>query len=191
MIEYELFYLVGESREHDLDKIKKEVDEVVSKEGGKILEVEVVTRRKMSYEIKRESRGVYITKRFEILDKDEREEQGLANKDIVSDINIKLLQNRDVLRFLITRADQLPALGIGIEKDDKSEREKQVLKKEEVKKEEKVAQIKEDDKIEKEKAKKKSIANKEEKPFKEKKKREKREKVEEDIDEKLNEILNI
>ena len=190
MIEYELFYLVGESREHDLDKIKKEVDEVVSKEGGKILEVEVVTRRKMSYEIKRESRGVYITKRFEILDKDEREEQGLANKDIVSDINIKLLQNRDVLRFLITRADQLPALGIGIEKDDKSEREKQVLKKEEVKKEEKV-KIKKGKKKKAKKAKKKSIANKEEKPFKEKKKREKREKVEEDIDEKLNEILNI
>jgi ribosomal protein S6 len=188
MIEYELFYLVGESREHDLDKIKKEVEGVVSKEGGKILDVEVVTRRKMSYEIKKETRGVYVTKRFEVLDRDEREEENLPDKDIVAGINMKLLQNRDILRFLITRADQLPALGAEIVKNEKPKQEEKVFKKEEIKKEEvkeeakkeeKVAQIKEDDKIE------------EEKPAKEKKKKEKKEKAEEDIDKKLDEILNI
>lgn len=205
MIEYELFYLVGESREHDLGKIKKEIEDMVSKEGGKFLEVETVTRRKMSYEIKNESRGVYVAKRFEILDKDEREEQGLVDKDIVSDINTKLLQNRDVLRFLITRADQLPALGAEVKKEEKPRQEKQVFKKEnikkeevkkEIKKEEKVAQIKEDDKIEEEKVKEEAVSvetptDEEEKSVKEKKKKEKKEKVKDDIDEKLDEILNI
>ncbi|TSD01056.1 MAG: 30S ribosomal protein S6 [Parcubacteria group bacterium Athens0714_25] len=127
MIEYELFYLVGESREHDLDKIKKEVDEVVSGEGGKILEVEVVTRRKMSYEIKKESRGVYVAKRFEILDKDEREEKDIPNKDIVAEINTKLLQNRDILRFIITRADQLPELKAETKKEEKSGHKKESI----------------------------------------------------------------
>ena len=219
MIEYELFYLVGESREHDLDKIKKEVDEVVSGEGGKILEVEVVTRRKMSYEIKKESRGVYVAKRFEILDKDEREEKDIPNKDIVAEINTKLLQNRDILRFIITRADQLPELKAETKKEEKSGQPRQNFRREEAKREiaktekvEKKEEVKEEKKEEavvspeveapiKKKASVKKVEKEEKSDKIEEKKEKKNEKKvsdkkkktvkENDIDKKLDEILNI
>lgn len=106
-IQYELFYLVGDTKEADLPRIKGEVEKIVADQGATWLEKEVVEKRKLAYPVKKEIRGTYIAKRFTLPDQDERGE-GSANT--VAEMNRALQLYHDVLRFIIVRADDLPSL---------------------------------------------------------------------------------
>jgi ribosomal protein S6 len=111
MIEYELLYLVAESKEVDLARIKEEVKTIVEGEGGTYAGVEKLEKRKLAYAIKRETRGTYIAQRFTTPDKNDREASVEAGEpSILGRINHKVTLYRDVLRFIIVRADDLPPL---------------------------------------------------------------------------------
>jgi len=105
-MQYELFYLVGEAQEPGLEKIKSDVENIVAKEGGKWLDPEIIEKRKMAYKIKRQYRGTYVARRFDIsaVDSDEPRE------DAVQAISKHIKLNQDILRFLIVKTDDLPEL---------------------------------------------------------------------------------
>ena len=105
-MQYELLYLVGESRKPDLDKIKEEVKNIVTKEGGSFLEPQLTKERKMSYAVEKEAKGIYITQRFEVPDRDEEKH----SSDIIPNITKKMNLNTNTMRFIIVKADELPEL---------------------------------------------------------------------------------
>ena len=96
---YELFYLVGISKETELPKIKEDLKNIVLEEGGVFEEKETEEKRKLSYEVKHETHGIYIAQRFALEDSDKIQ-------TIIKKINLY----PNILRFLISRADELPAL---------------------------------------------------------------------------------
>lgn len=215
-MEYEICYLIGESKEADLDKIRPGVEEIIKKHKGTFLEGEYVKKRRLAYEIKREARGTYVARRFTIPSKDERDEL-YPDYDIMGEINKELRFNQDILRYMVVKTDDLPPLKdleIAEEKargqvnprDNRREssaprgasvapvkvapvkEEKIVEKIAEEKKEEPVVKEIKEKKVEKEIVSEEAV----EKPKKVSKKKEKEEGIlGDDIDEKLDEILNI
>lgn len=108
MVEYELFYLVGESKESELPQIREAVEKIVTNGGGTFLSPQTEEKRKMAYEVKGEIRGTYIARRFTLPGKDERADD--ADHDAVAKISRELQLSKDVLRFLIVSALGLPEL---------------------------------------------------------------------------------
>jgi len=108
---YELFYLVGQNNEEKLDAIKKEVEQMLVDEGAVFGEMEVITRRKLSYEVKHQIKGIYIARRFEMPDVDYWAEGSEGEKVAkIEVITKKLNLNQNVLRSMIVKADELPEL---------------------------------------------------------------------------------
>lgn len=111
MIEYELFYLVGESKNADLPRINEVVEKIITSNGGTFLAPRTEEKRKLAYSVKNEERGTYIARRFTLPDQDERDESGTAEEmHPLSAINKALQLSQDVLRFLIVSAERLPEL---------------------------------------------------------------------------------
>lgn len=108
-LQYELFYVVGESNEATLPQIQEEVIKLVESQGGTWLEGEMVERRKLAYAIKKETRGTYIAKRFTLPNIDERKKTDKMAS--VTELSRQLELHKGVLRHLIVRAEGLPALG--------------------------------------------------------------------------------
>lgn len=115
MVEYELFYLVGESKDAELPRIREAVEQVVVSNGGTFLAPQTEEKRKLAYMVKNEIRGTYIARRFSLPDKDEQEaaagpEPVEGKVHPITLINRVLQLSKDVLRFLIVSADDLPEL---------------------------------------------------------------------------------
>jgi ribosomal protein S6 len=155
-MKYELFYLVGSTKEAELENIQKEVSAIISENGGVFDEKGTIEKRKMSYEIKHETHGIYIAKRFEM------------ESEKIDDVIRRLNLNSGVLRFVISRADELPPLKTKEERLE--EAKKKTLSRPQFQEERKLKE-----------------AKKPEKPEKTEEKKE----TQEDIDKKLEEILNI
>ena len=111
-MQYELFYIIGQNNEEKMDSIKKEVEQTLIDEGATFSDIEVITKRKFSYEIKHQIRGTYIAKRFEMPDVDywASENDSAEKNDPLMSATKKLNLNQDILRFLIVKADELPEL---------------------------------------------------------------------------------
>lgn len=174
-MQYELFYLVGSSKEGDLDKIKKEVAEIVTQEGGAFEEKQTEEKRKLSYEVKHESHGIYIAQRFELEDLEK-----------IQEINRKMNLYNGILRFIITKADELPEL---LSKDERKAKAASINEKQQKSAEKKIAR--ENSSTNKVKEVKKIKEIKEDESPKESSTEEIKKEVNEDIDKKLEEILNI
>lgn len=111
MVEYELLYLVGESKEAELPRIREAVEQIVTANGGTFLAPQTEEKRKMAYQVEKEERGMYIARRFTLPDKDERDGNGTEGEmHPLSAINRALQLSKDVLRFLIISAKELPEL---------------------------------------------------------------------------------
>ncbi|MGB3073221.1 MAG: 30S ribosomal protein S6 [Candidatus Moraniibacteriota bacterium] len=114
MREYELFYLIGESKEPVLDTIRAEVEGICREEGAEFLAPETQDKRKLAYEVGDETRGIYIARRFTLPDKSELSakefEVEMAKGDAITRMNRKFALSKTVLRVLIMRADTLPEL---------------------------------------------------------------------------------
>jgi ribosomal protein S6 len=102
MTEYEILFLVGESKKAELEAVKKSVEDAVVASGGEILPGEFVDERRMEYAISGERRGVYTAKRFRVPDE--------ADRDVPGAVTKTLSLNKGVLRFLIVHAKGLPTL---------------------------------------------------------------------------------
>ncbi|MFA6184027.1 MAG: 30S ribosomal protein S6 [Parcubacteria group bacterium] len=213
-MEYEICYLIGESKEANLDKIRPIVEQIIEKHKGTFTEGEFVRKRRLSYIIKGESRGTYVARRFTVPTRDEREEMSL-DYDIMGEMNKELRFNQDILRFMLVKTDNLPPLKdleIADEKNKgqfsmtagtrREEKKVEAPKKEVIPVEKVVTEAKEEKKEETKTEVVKVKENKEEvaketkkeiteKPKKKAKKKEEDEILGDDIDEKLDEILNI
>lgn len=111
MVEYELLYLVGESKQTQLSQIREAVEKVVVENGGTFLVPQTEEKRKMAYQIRGEERGTYIARRFTLPDKDEQDANGtLPEIHPIRVISRSLELSKDVLRFLIVTAQGLPEL---------------------------------------------------------------------------------
>lgn len=110
-MKYELCYLVGESKEQDLARIKEEISNIVSKEGGKWFELQVEEKRKMAYKVGKEVRGIYVAQQFEI-SREEAEDGSEERKNVLDSITRKLNLYQDILRFIIVKAEDLPELKV-------------------------------------------------------------------------------
>lgn len=111
MVEYELYYLVGESKESELPRIREVVEKMVTTEGGTFLPPVTEEKRKMAYEVKGEVRGTYIARRFTLPDIDEQDANGKeAGVHPLTAINRSLQLSKDILRFLVVLAKDLPEL---------------------------------------------------------------------------------
>ncbi len=108
---YELFYLVGVSKEPDLEKIKQEVDEIVTSHGGVFEEKVVEEKRKMAYKIKKDTHGIYIAKRF-----------SMEETEKVPEIINKLNLYQGILRFMVSDASELPELKTKKERIEQEEK---------------------------------------------------------------------
>ncbi|MEF3692366.1 MAG: 30S ribosomal protein S6 [Candidatus Moraniibacteriota bacterium] len=218
-MEYEICYLIGESKEADLEKIRPEIEGIITKHKGVFSEGEFLRKRRMAYEIKGEKRGTYVARRFTIPSKDEREEL-YPDYDIMGEINKELRFNQNLLRYILIKTDDLPPLKDLELSEERVTEEKREFRKEEKPKVEKITEKVEEKKaevvtVEKEEVKEEQVEEVEE--VKEEKAEKKEEKIEEaapkekkaepkkkvakkkeaenilgdDIDEKLDEILNI
>ena len=111
-MQYELFYLVGQRQEANLDAIREAVKIMLVSEGAKLLEPELTEKRKLSYEIKHQNKGTYVTRRFELEDIDFWADEKNGEKEFgIQAMTNKLNLNNDVLRFLIVKTEDLPDLG--------------------------------------------------------------------------------
>lgn len=114
MREYELFYLVGESKEPMLDAIRTEVEAICREEGAQFLAPETQDKRKLAYEVEGETRGIYIARRFTLPDKSELSaaefDAEMQKGDAITRLNRKFSLSKTILRTLILRADNLPEL---------------------------------------------------------------------------------
>jgi ribosomal protein S6 len=98
-MQYELLYLVAASKEAGIEATKAAVTGIVTEEGGVFEPKQTQEKRKLSYEIKHETHGIYIAQRFN-LDAPEK----------IQAITRKLNLHTEVLRSIIARADELPEL---------------------------------------------------------------------------------
>lgn len=111
-MQYELFYLVGERQEANLDAIKEGVNAILALESATMVGEELSEKRKLAYEIKHQNKGTYITRRFELPEIDFWADEANGEKEFgIQAITNKLNLNNDVLRFLIVKTDNLPAPG--------------------------------------------------------------------------------
>lgn len=99
-MQYEINFLVLQSKTEDLEKIRTEIKSLIEKYKGKINDQLFYQKRKLAYEIKKERYGFYSVFRFEISNKLE------SLKELKTELNL----NHSVARYLIVRADDLPAL---------------------------------------------------------------------------------
>lgn len=98
-MQYELFYLVAGSKEAESGKIREAVKKIVAEEGGVFEPKETTEKRRLAYSVKHETFGIYSALRF-----------SLEDKDRFRVINKRMNLNPEVLRFIISRASELPEL---------------------------------------------------------------------------------
>ena len=111
-MQYELFYLVGEKNETNIDAIREDVNKILAEEKATLIDQEVVEKRKLAYEIKHQHRGTYVTRRFDLPEVDYWADETNAEKEFgISAITKKLNLHPQVLRSMIVKADELPEMG--------------------------------------------------------------------------------
>ncbi|MFZ5982308.1 MAG: 30S ribosomal protein S6 [Patescibacteria group bacterium] len=98
-MKYELFYLIGASKEAEMPQIKENVEKIITDNSGIFEDVEWVSPRKLAYKIKRDTHGIFIARRF-----------NLENKESLVEINSKLRLENGIIRFMISKTDGLPEL---------------------------------------------------------------------------------
>ncbi len=188
-MEYEINFLVLQSRTENVDQIKESVISLIKEHNGSINDELVYKKRKLSYEIKHEKYGFFTVLRF-----------NLENKPAILELKRELNLLQDVVRYIIVKADELPELNKEILSMESREQttvkpeeiekmiaksESKPVKKEKVKKEEVKEEKKKTKKPEEEETRdKKTKASKESKEVDDKSSLE-------DLDKKLDEILNI
>jgi small subunit ribosomal protein S6 len=195
---YEINFLILQSQTEDLNKIRTQVKELITTNEGTVTDELTYQKRKLAYEIKHEQYGFYTVYRFDL-------ENGEKLKDLTKDLNLE----KGVTRHIIVKSTEIPELQKEIGKAPKTEEERkaEAMKKapkkkigkkilDEISQEtpEKIISEKAPEKTEtlKEEAPKKEVTKaKKEEASKPAKKGKKEEISMDDLDKKLDEILDI
>lgn len=112
-MQYELLFLLGHDKEANLDSIEKEIEKFIQAVGGEVSLDRWESRRRLAYPIKHQDRGVYVARRFTLPEYDmwaedaKEEEQGV---DRIEKLSRSIQLYREVLRFSIVRSEGLEDL---------------------------------------------------------------------------------
>jgi len=118
---YEINFLVLQSKTVELPALRLKVKELISSLGGKVTEEKEYAKRKLAYKIKKESYGFHTVLRFEMEDRDKLAEMKKA-------LNLE----EKISRYLVVKADELLSLSELEEKLKKASEEKTHLSQEEL-----------------------------------------------------------
>jgi len=112
-MEYELMFLIADEQKPEFNRIKDEVTALVETAGGTWTGESVEFERKLAYKIKHNWRGTYFVQRFTLPDKDTRDESasdGEMSKNVISEITRQMNLQKDILRYIVVNAKELPSL---------------------------------------------------------------------------------
>jgi ribosomal protein S6 len=129
-MEYELMFLIEEGKKPQLEEIKKSVHQLVEEVGGTWIGESVEFEQKMAYRINHQWRGLYFVQRFtlptaeELADKNE--ENNNANAEITRQMNLQ----KDILRYIVVKAKDLPPLEDFVQVINKTKKESKAVLKE-------------------------------------------------------------
>ncbi len=125
MMEYELMFLIADDKKPEFDRIKDEVNSLVETAGGKWDGESFEFEKKLSYDIKHNWKGTYFVQRFTLPDTDTRHE-GLTEdelpKDVIGEITRQMNLNKDILRYIIVNAEDLPPLADFVKQMEKDQK---------------------------------------------------------------------
>ncbi len=92
---YEVMYIVTpDTAEDDVTKLNENLQGVIEKEGGTIIRLDNMGRRKLAYEIKRQTEGYYVL--FEI--------EGSGSE--IAELERRMRVNDSIMRYLTVRVDE-------------------------------------------------------------------------------------
>lgn len=94
MAEYELMLILRSDLEEEGKKTLKEITNLIEKKDGKILKQESWGKRKLEYDIKKVSSGLYVNFYFQI------------SPSKINSLASKLRLKEDILRFLISKKEK-------------------------------------------------------------------------------------
>ena len=112
-MEYELMFLIADEQKPELPRIKDEVKALVETAGGTWTGDSVEFERKLAYKIQHNWRGTYFVQRFTLPDKDTRDEavaDGEMSKNVIGEITRQMNLQKDILRYIVVNAKELPSL---------------------------------------------------------------------------------
>ena len=122
-MEYELLYLIPESKKTELDAIKKDVHKIVQDLGGVWKDPQIVEARGLAYKIQHHMRGIYVAQRFTLETQGSSPEKEDLSSNPIATITRSLNLIKNIMRFLIVKADELPALLTADQRKEKRMRE--------------------------------------------------------------------
>jgi small subunit ribosomal protein S6 len=92
---YEVMYIVKpDTAEDDVTKLNESLQGVIEKEGGSVVKLENMGRRKLAYEIKRNNEGHYVL--FEI--------EGSGSE--IAELERRMRVNDAIIRYMTVRVDE-------------------------------------------------------------------------------------
>ncbi len=95
--EYETVYVIAPNlSEEETQAVMDRYQEIMEKNGGKEIEVEVMGKRKLAYEIQKFDEGFYVILRY-------KTEGGTG---LVAELERRMRNDERVIRFLTVRLDQ-------------------------------------------------------------------------------------
>jgi len=95
MKKYEVMFIVKSAQDSDAIKASAEsMKEIVSENGGKVVEFNELGEKKLAYPIKKEISGYYYVMIIE------------ANKETINELDRKAFINENILRHLIIKLDE-------------------------------------------------------------------------------------
>ncbi len=118
-MEYEINYLILQSKTSRLREIRREVKKIIESAGAKIKNEKEFLKRKLAYEINKEKFGFYTVLRLEIEEK---------YQEAINKIKRKMNLASDVARYIIINAEELPSLEALDYKQEDQERKEQTEK---------------------------------------------------------------
>lgn len=125
-MEFEINFLMLQSHTEDLRTIREKVKKLIEANNGSVSDELEYRKRKLAYKIKHELYGFFSVFRFTM-------EKNDTIKTLKKDLNLY----QDVARYIIVRADELPALKeevVPAEQERQQMEEKDTIKQEEVEK---------------------------------------------------------
>ena len=131
-MEYELMFLIADKDKPEFDRIKDEVKKLVTTAGGEWTGEAIEFEQKLAYNIKHNWKGTYFVQRFTLPDKDTKEEDLAIDempKNVIGEITRQMNLQKDVLRYIVVSAENLPSLSSFAKQFAKEEKaEKTTLK---------------------------------------------------------------
>ena len=92
---YEVMYIITpESTDEDVTRINENLQGVIEKEGGTVVKLENMGRRRLAYEIKRKTEGHYVL--FEI--------EGSGSE--IAELERRMRVNDAIIRYITVRVDE-------------------------------------------------------------------------------------